>query len=556
MLRAHLSREQGVRDLAFDIFQGRMTVSFDGGMTSESRIQQAVLGIGMGCERWSSRAASEPETRGGGTAGAWVWASGLTLAAALTVHSVLTGEVIQTLLAHGHGIGSPAEHDHATPWPALGLYVASLAAAAVKIGPRAWTSLRNRQANMDLLVAVSLLGAGVLGEWAEAGTLGFLFVLAGRLESWSLERARGAITRLLRVAPPRATVVHHDHEHETEVERIQPGTLVRVGAGERIPVDGRIESGSSFVNQALITGESVAVEKGPGAGVYAGTINEDAPLWIRASAHASDTVLARMIRMVERSQSRRAGREQLIERIAARYTPAVLALAAALAFLPPLSGGGAWSDWAYQGVMVLLVACPCALVISTPVTMMAALTSAARAGVLVKGTSFLEEAAGVRTLLGPERLLESWSWRRGPVKLQPLVETSAEGRTQRVEEEQRDGAPAAYVGETADDAAAVAAASVGIALAAPGSDLAQEAADIVVLRGGGRSVEFLFSHARRTMRVVASNIAIAIAMKAMFLAAIATGRATLWMAVAADMGATLLVTFNGLRLLRAGKMKE
>jgi Cd2+/Zn2+-exporting ATPase len=437
------------------------------------------------------------------------------------------------------------------PLAALSLYALSAGAGLLQVLPKAWAATRQWRPDMNTLVVVSAAGALVLGEWVEAATLSFLFALSGRLEGWSLERAREAIAKLLRVAPSRAAVQHKDHFHETLVENLREGMVVRVDGGARIPCDGTVIGGESRVDQALITGESVLIPKSPGAHVYAGTVNQEGTLIVRVDRRTGDTVLARMIRMVESSQARRARTEQMIERFAIRYTPAVFALALAVALTGPALAGGAWTAWAYRGMLVLLVACPCALVISTPVTTMAALTSAAREGVLVKGGAFLEEAAHLRVLLTTQP---------GPaphgVELVRVDEhADAEARLEFLRAHVIHQPHVGYAGETLHDAEAIKEAPLGISLAGPGSGAVHEAADVVLMRGGLPGIGFLVAHARRARKIIAANIILAVALKMVFIGAAFLGHATLWMAVAADTGATLLVTLNGLRMLRAVKLK-
>jgi cation transport ATPase len=400
-----------------------------------------------------------------------------------------------------------------------------------------------------------LAGASALGEWTEAATLGFLFALAGRMESWSLERARESITRVVHDAPQAARIVHGSHTHVIDANRVTEGVLVRVETGERIPCDGLIERGSAWINQALITGESVAVEKQEGARVWAGTMVEEGGVEVRATGAGRDTALARMLRMVESSATRRAASEQAVERFARHYTPFVLLAAAFVAVAPPLLGRGSWADWAYQGMLVLLVACPCALVISTPVTVTAAIAAAARNGAIVKGGALLEQAARLKALT-LSACLESppVGWAE-EMKLKEAVQLPPG-----LDEQQRADFAAsqrARYGNTAmmaadpGDELALRASSLGLAFAGPGSDFTAETAGVVLFRGGLESIAFLLRHSRRALRVIHQNIVAAVSLKILFLAAVLAGSATLWMAVAADMGATVLVTLNGLRLLRA-----
>lgn len=659
ILRARLSRVAGVRELRFDVLQGRMDVEFDPRRVSAEAIAGAVESVGMRCEDW--RAQPAPARRDWGRI--LVWISGCALAAGLALQVLASGEVVETLLAHGHTAGG--SHEHTTAPAAIACFTLAMLAGAAGALRKAWAALLARRADMNLLVVLSMAGAAALGEWTEAATLSFLFALAGRLETASLARARQAITSLLAVAPSEASVVHGDHEHRVEIEALQVGATVRVRPGERIPCDGTVRFGQSHVNQALITGESVAVEKEPGDEVFAGSLNESGTLEITATRQARDTTLARMLRMVEDSRTRRAPSEQTVERFTRYYTPAVLALALGVATFPPLILHAPWSVWLYHGMVILLISCPCAFVISTPVSVVAALASAARQGVLVKGGAFLEEAARLRVLaldrhgiltrgrpevarrvlLDPAAAagLSAWErWRAaegGTFALTPrraaeggltgaaaaaVEELAAAGWTVQprhspsgsvleglcdsprrevralvsdlaslglsplllltgdpwpaahaaaeaagITEVQAELLPdekarlvldlvrrhrhVAMAGDCSADAPALASASLGISLGLPASDLVRESADVVVMGSDLSKVAFLIRHARRTLRVIRQNIAFALVMKAAFLAAALLGFATLWMAVAADMGATFAVTLNGLRLLRPAR---
>ena len=230
-----------------------------------------------------------------------------------------------------------------------------------------------------------------------------------RAGAWG--RAREAISKLLEVAPPEATLLHSgtehgvddhgQHEHRVPVDLVAVGSLVRVRPGERVPFDGEVVRGASFVNQALITGEAVAVEKSAGDDVYAGTMNENGVLDVRTTRPASDTTIARMIRMVEESQTRRAPSEQFVEKFTRYYTPAVFLLAFSVAVVPPLARGGGWAEWFYMGMVILLISCPCALVISTPVSIVRGVDSGGAArradqGRRVSGGSRQGQSAGAR----------------------------------------------------------------------------------------------------------------------------------------------------------------
>jgi Cd2+/Zn2+-exporting ATPase len=537
LLRARLSRVAGVRDLQFDVMQARMVVEYSPDRVSEPEIAAAVKSIGMECEEWS-------EADSGAARRDWrqwlVWVSGAALGMGMVVQGVSSNGDWAAVFAHESG-------GHEMSAAAIVFYAFAMVAGASTTLPKAWVALRHGRPDMNLLVVLSLAGATALGEWTEAATLSFLFALAGRMEQWSMERARRAIAAVWAVSPPSARVVHGDHEHEVPVERVAVGAVVRVKAGERMPVDGEVIGGWGVVNQALITGESVAVEKAVGAQVWAGTMNEEGTVEVRATKASADTTLARMMRMVSESQTRRAPSEQFVEKFARHYTPAVFALAFGVALFPPALGFGTWAGWFYQGMVILLIACPCALVISTPVSMMAAITSAARAGVLIKGGAFLEEAARVNVVaLGAADL------RAGLRVKERVVVLEEEDKAAQV---LALGRGVAVVGVSGEDIAAMGAAGLGIGLSRRGPDMVRESADVILMNDRLSRLPFLLAHARRTLRTVRMNTAFALGAKLLFLIAAAAGVATLWMAVAADMGATFAVTLNGLRLLR-GKVEK
>lgn len=319
-------------------------------------------------------------------------ASGVALAAGIGVEWARTG----SLLAVFAESGVP----HAAT---LALWLGAAVAGAWRVAPRALHAVRTLRPDMNLLMLTAVIGAAAIGQFFEGASVAFLFAVANQLESWSVDRARSAIAALLDISPSRALLLALPGDLpgapvEAGVESVPVGSRILIRAGDRVPLDGEVAAGSSDIDQSPITGESMPVPKRPGEAVYAGTINGGGVLEVLTTRAASDTTLARILHMVEAAQSRRARTVQWVDRFAAVYTPAMLAVAALVAVAPPLFFGGAWSAWAYEALVVLVIACPCALVISTPVSIVAGLTSAARNGVLVKGGSFLELPASLTAI--------------------------------------------------------------------------------------------------------------------------------------------------------------
>jgi Cd2+/Zn2+-exporting ATPase len=478
LLRSALKHYPGIRRLSFEVVTARMTVEVDGAGPTADEIVRAVERTGLGAHLWAS-----PDIRHArfhrlplALAGA------VLLAAALVWQSAASGGLVETFLWHHHG-------GHDAPAGAVALYLAAAVTSLWPFLPRAWAAVRHLRPDMNVLVAISVAGAFWLGEWGEGATVAFLFAAANLLEAYSIARARSEVDRLLHASPELATVVHGGHEHRLPLERVAVGDIVRLKPGERILFDGVVASGEAWVDQSPLTGDTVLLEKKPGDSLTAGSINNGAAFDLRVTAPARDTVFSRILRMIEDSYHHRAPIDQWAERFARRYTPAMIALATAVAAVPPLFRGD-WPYWFYQSMVLLLIACPCALVISTPVTIAAALASAAQRGVLIKGGAYLEMAA------------------RGPSP------------------------------------------DLNIVTAGKASDADMERAHIVLMESAGTGMEFLQAHAGRALDVVKQNVAFALLAKIAFLVLAAFGLATLWIAVAADTGATLVVTLNGLRLLR------
>ncbi|MGH7341826.1 MAG: heavy metal translocating P-type ATPase, partial [Candidatus Rokuibacteriota bacterium] len=263
---------------------------------------------------------------------------------------------------------------------------------------RAVTAIRTKTVDINVLMVIAVTGALALGEWLEASSVVFLFALAQWLEARTLERARQAIRALVDLAPREAIVKRGGVERRAAVETIAVGEVVLVRPGDKVPLDGTIVAGHSDVNEAPMTGESLPVDKGPGDEAYAGTINGRGALEIEVSRIGPDTRLARIIHLVEAAQARRAPVQSFVDRFARIYTPAVIVLAVLVASVPPLAAGGDVSTWLYRSLVLLVISCPCALVISTPVSIVSALSAAARNGVLIKGGAHLERLAAVRAV--------------------------------------------------------------------------------------------------------------------------------------------------------------
>jgi len=284
-------------------------------------------------------------------------------------------------------------------WIVIALVIASIASGGLTTYKKGWIALKNGNLNINALMSIAVTGAMAIGSWPEAAMVMFLFTLAEVIEAKSLDRARNAIRGLLDLTPETATVQQADGSWVlTDVKAIALGALVRVRPGERIALDGILISGNSAVNQAPITGESLPVDKIVGDEVFAGTINQTGSFEYKVTAEATHSTLARIIHAVEAAQGSRAPTQRFVDQFARIYTPAVFLLAVLVAVLPPLLMAQSWQEWIYKALVMLVIACPCALVISTPVTIVSGLASAARKGILIKGGAFLEAGRSMKVL--------------------------------------------------------------------------------------------------------------------------------------------------------------
>ncbi|WP_223531453.1 heavy metal translocating P-type ATPase [Pseudomonas sp. GL-R-19] len=589
-------------------------------------------------------------------------------------------------------------------WVVAVIALVSILCGGLGTYKKGWIALKNRNLNINALMSIAVTGAVLIGQWPEAAMVMFLFTVAELIEARSLDRARNAIGGLMQMTPDTATVLQADGSWlEQDAKSIGLGARVRVRPGERIGLDGEVLSGRSTIDQAPITGESMPVEKTVGDKVFAGTINQAGSLEYEVTAAADNSTLARIIHAVEQAQGARAPTQRFVDSFSKIYTPVVFVLALVVAVIPPLFMGALWFDWIYRALVLLVVACPCALVISTPVTIVSGLAAAARKGILVKGGVYLEggykldylaldktgtithgkpvqtdylsldptaddsapaiaaalarrsdhpvsqaiakaavdnptatlivdnfEALGGRGVrgeingqlyhLGNHRLVEDLGLcspaleeklfalekqgksvvllldQSGPLALFAVADTvkassreairqlhdlgiktlmltgdnvhtaqaiaaqvgidEARGdllpgdKLQAIDALYAQGHRVGMVGDGINDAPALARSEIGFAMAAAGTDTAIETADVALMDDDLRKVPAFIRLSRQTSSILKQNIVLALVIKAIFLGVTFAGLATMWMAVFADMGVSLLVVFNGLRLLR------
>lgn len=696
----------GEENLAFDVLNGRMMILEDARSASASEIQEAIRRTGMTAEEWQPGQNDFAEDGNRRLLQVWFTTlSGLGVLTGIAMHIWLAGGIFSAFRLFGGHDGQ------FMPWPEIVAYALAIGFGVRFVVPKAWFALKRLRPDINLLMVIAVAGAITIGEWFEAATVAFLFALSLALESWSIGRARRAISALLDLAPPTVRVREDSGiEKEMLAEDVLVGAHFVVKPGERIPLDGRVVAGISDVNQAPITGESLPVQKDVDAEVFAGCINGDGALEIESTKAAQDTMLARIIRLVEEAHSRRAMAEQWVEKFARIYTPAVILLAIAVFIVPPLAFGGVWEEWFYRALVLLVIACPCALVISTPVSIVAALAASARQGVLVKGGVFIEQPARLNALafdktgtvtrgepavvyviplnnhsewelleraaalearsahplaravseyaagnaisvepaddvqnlpgqgvigtfqgesfwLGSHRYLVARGQdsqevterataleREGKTVvaigndrhvcgLLAFADTLRPGAAETLQELRRLGVEhlvmltgdnrvtaetiageldidevhaellpqekvtvverlveeygnVAMVGDGVNDAPAMARASFGIAMGAAGSDAAIETADIALMTDDLTKLPWIVSHSRRTLAIIRQNVVFSLAVKAIFVVLTFIGFATLWGAIAADVGASLLVVVNALRLLRPGQTRR
>ncbi len=693
--------------LTFDLINAKLILEskYDN-LPFKDEIIKAVAKTGMTATLWSDHVKQEKEEK-------TFWqryghiamnvASAVSLAVGFITHAVQNG--ITTAFSDG-AKGADNERPDYPPITSMVFYSTAIVTAGWFIFPKALSSIKRLRPDTNLLMVTAATGAIAINQWFEASTLMYLFSASELLESWNVGRARKAIRALMELAPSTAQVINEEGVIAEElVEQIAVGATITVRPGERIPMDSVLTLGTTFVNQAPITGESLPVQKEIGDVLFAGTINGDSAIQCRVTKAASDSTLASIIRKVEEAQSRRAKSEQWTEKFARYYVPSMMGASVVVAIVPPLAGAS-WYPWVYKGLEFLVISCPCSLVISTPVSIVAGLTAAARSGVLIKGGIYLEMPAYIKAFAmdktgtitngdpvvqniipmngyNAEELLklalaleihsdhplaraiqrkakadgiivdqpaESFQVFKGkgaegvidgklfwigshrfshekigdnePAavhdKIQALedeghstvligqgqeicglisiadtiraecksalqalkqakikrvvmltgdnegaakaiaesigldeyhAELLPEDKVKQIESLMAKYKQVAMVGDGINDAPAMAASSLGIAMGAAGSDAAIETADIALMADDLSKLAWLVNHSRHTLNIIKQNVVFSLAVKSAFIGLTFANKASLWMAIAADMGASFIVVSNALRLL-------
>ena len=586
------------------------------------------------------------------------------------------------------------------------LYILAIIIGGYDLFKEGFSDLIKLDFSMESLMTIAIIGAAFIGEWAEGSIVVILFAISEALERFSMDKARQSIRSLMDIAPKEALIRRNNVEQLISVDKIDIDDIMIIKPGQKIAMDGLVINGHSSVNQAAITGESVPVEKQLDDEVFAGTLNEEGVLEVRVTKKVTDTTIAKIIHLVEEAQGERAPAQAFVDKFAKYYTPFIIIMALMIVVVPPLFFGGDWNKWLYQGLSILVVGCPCSLVISTPVSIVSAIGNAAKNGVLVKGGVYLEEIGHLRAIafdktgtltkgkpvvtdfivtssetdinylsiissleslsqhplasailneadktnvdyksiqiedfqsitgkgltgiyqniryyIGSPKLFSASVIEETAVKVQyrqfqeqgktamyfgtdeqilgviavadEVRDSSADviselhklsiehtimltgdntktaesiGRQLGVTEIKGDLMPqekldsikalrttynkVAMVGDGINDAPALAASTVGIAMGGAGTDTALETADVALMGDDLQKLPFIVRLSRQTLKVIKQNITFSLGIKLLALLLVIPGWLTLWIAIVADMGATLLVTLNGLRLMK------
>lgn len=685
LIRQKLTSVEGITQLKFNLLERKLTVEHR--LTDEKPIQQALQEIGMQAELVDTATQAQQHPSTSPTSSKSWWLIGLGIA------SAIAAEVIAWVSGNE------------SSWAVIALSLFAILISGVGTYKKGWIALANLNLNINALMAIAVTGAVIIGQWPEAAMVMALFSLSEMIEALSLDRARNAIRGLMAMAPEQATMKQADGTWLTVgTDQIQIGAILRVAPGERVPLDGILTEGASAIDQAPITGESMPVAKNIGDQVFAGTINQSGSFLYRVSSLKSDSMLARIIVRIEEAQASRAPTQRFVDQFAKIYTPVVFLLALAVMIVPPVFFGLLWSVWVYKALVLLVIACPCALVVSTPVTVVSGLAAAAKAGILIKGGVYLEDGRNLKVLaldktgtitlgkpsvtnvtplqgdtdthlalaaslanrsdhpvsgaisrywktqfptvsltevsqfealmgrgvkarvddqwfyLGNHRLVEELGIcntsleatlrtfegdgktvvilcnETAPLLMIAVADTVRETSRQAIaelhamgvrtvmltgdntltakaiaklvgiddargdllpedklaaiQEEITQYGHVGMVGDGINDAPALAKAHIGFAMGAAGTDTALETADVALMDDDLRKIPQFIQLSQRTSRILKQNISLALGIKAIFLVLAVFGSASLWMAVFADMGASLLVIFNGLRLVK------
>jgi Cd2+/Zn2+-exporting ATPase len=374
MVEKQLRKLPGIADLKFNMIAREVAVEYESERLNPDQIMRAVLATGVKA-RFKGR--DEPVES--------YWEKRkheiFTAVSAILVLAAFTCSRVGL----GHSVTDP-------------LYILAILTGGYFIAKKGLMALRTLSLDMNFLMSLAVIGAAAIGEWLEASAIVLLFALANILQSYTMNRARNAIRSLMELSPAQVVVKRDGGEEKAAVEDIRLGETIIIRPGERIGLDGRVLQGASHVNQAPITGESMPVEKNPGDVVFAGTINQQGSLEVEVTHDYKDTTLAQIIHMVEEAQVQKAPSQSFVDKFARVYSPAVIAGAILVALVPPLALSLPFADWFYRALVLLVIACPCALVISTPVSIVSGLTTAARRGVLIKGGVYLEEAGSLKVI--------------------------------------------------------------------------------------------------------------------------------------------------------------
>lgn len=690
-----LSKKPGIQKVICNILEETVYLEYDSSTISERNIKKIIIKLGFPIQE------KTPQKEN-------FWKkykqaivsiiSGALVIIGLLHHYILHGE-IESILS----VPPNAALTHVS----VIFFIIATIIGAWFVFPKALLSLKRLQPDMNLLMVIAIIGAMTIGQWFEAASVAFLFSVALSLEQWTLQRARRAIASLMELSPKTAYVLQNIDSQEGKsknVEELKINDLILIKPGEKVPIDAVVIKGQSSIDQSPITGESIPVQKDVEDEVFAGTINHDGLLTCKVTKLAQNTTLSKIIELVKNAQAKKAYAEEWVIKFAKVYTPIMICFAIATALIPPLLLSQAWDTWIYRALVILVIACPCALVISTPVSIVSGLTTCARNGLLVKGGLFLELPSKLRAIAfdktgtltqgqpevqniiplnnhsEDELLLRAASLEQGSshplarailnkaeekgIQLIPAtssqnypgkgIEANLNGKrywlgshrfchekiyeTESVHEKaneledaghsvviigteqhicgiisiadqpreeipkilrdlKREGIEktvmltgdnqatadalakwtkvdeyyaellpedkvsklqalvhkskfVAMVGDGINDAPAMALATLGISMGAIGTDVAIETSDIALMSDDLSKLPWLIKHSKRTLKIIQQNIFFALALKALFIFLGLIGDASLWMAIAADTGASLVVIFNALRLLK------